>query len=59
MILRVGFYIDNITFHENKDDREELFNKPNSYKKIMMHLEEFVKLRKKIEEDINEVKLSF
>lgn len=38
LILRVGFYTDNISFHESKDDKEELFNKPNSYKKVLSSL---------------------
>ena len=45
LVMRVGFYLDNISFHEYKDEREELFNKPNAYKKIMSHLHKFLKLK--------------
>jgi len=30
LLIRVGLYIDNITFHETKEDQEEFFNKPYS-----------------------------
>lgn len=33
--MRVGFYIDNITFHKTKEDPEEFFNKEESYKIVM------------------------
>ena len=56
--MRVGFYIDNISFHEYKDDREELFNKPNAYKKIMSHLYKFLKL-KEIDGEVSEQKVNF
>jgi hypothetical protein len=40
--MRVGFYLDNVTFHESKEDKEEMFNKPNAYQKIMAHLEAYL-----------------
>jgi len=39
LIIRVAFYIDNITFHKTKEDPEELFNKEDSYKVVMAQLD--------------------
>lgn len=57
--MRVGFYIDNITFHETKEDKEEIFNKPNSYKKIILYLTQFFGTINRKIEDINKEKISF
>ena len=47
LIMRVGFYIDNLTFHEYKEDQDELFNKPNAYKKIMSYIDQYISIYKK------------
>jgi len=41
LVLRIAFYYDNITFHPSETDKEELFNKPNSYKTILESLEKY------------------
>ena len=46
LIMRVGFYIDNITFHETKEDQEEFFNKPYSQKMIISHIDKFIEINK-------------
>ena len=58
LVMRVAFYLDNITFHEKKEDSEELFNKPNSYKKIMLHLENYLKYMKR-KADVTTERLNF
>lgn len=42
LIMRVAFYIDNITFHQTKEDPEEFFNKEESYKTTIAALDKFV-----------------
>lgn len=59
MVLRIGLYLDNITLHETKEDSEELFNKPDSYKKIMSHLQQFLKDRLESEASLETAQLSF
>lgn len=44
LVMRVGFYIDNITFHETKEEEEEFLNKEESYKIIMAHLDKFIEI---------------
>ena len=46
LIMRVGFYIDNITFHETKEDQEEFFNKPYSQKMIISHIDKFIEINR-------------
>ena len=58
LVMRVAFYIDNITFHETKDDQEEFFNKPKSYKVLMSYLDAYLK-KIKHPNDIMTAKLSF
>lgn len=35
LVIRVAFYIDNITFHSSKEDEEEFFSKEDSYKAVI------------------------
>lgn len=56
--MRVGFYIDNITFHENKVETEEFFNKPNSFKKLMIYVVKYLKKLKR-NQDIMIAKFTF
>ncbi|KAL4485751.1 hypothetical protein ABPG72_012291 [Tetrahymena utriculariae] len=60
LVLRISFYYDNITFHPTKNDQEELFNKPNSYKSIMDQLQKFFAVRRNIRNfDPNETKVTY
>ena len=46
LIIRVGCYIDNITFYETKEDQDEFFNKPYSQKMIISHIDKFIEINK-------------
>jgi hypothetical protein len=42
--MRVGFYLGNITFHEFKEDQLEFFEKGDSDKKVLTHLQNYNKI---------------
>ncbi len=59
-MLRVAFYYDNITFHANKNEENEIFSKPNSYKYILDILEKFCFSNKNMKKfDANETKIYY
>lgn len=42
LVMRIAFYIDNITFHKSKEDPEEFFNDQESYKIVMAQMDAFI-----------------
>ncbi|EGR29067.1 hypothetical protein IMG5_163570, partial [Ichthyophthirius multifiliis] len=50
LVLRVALYYDNITIHAQKNDENEIFSKPNSYKYILDALEKYCISNKSMKE---------
>ncbi|KRX03882.1 hypothetical protein PPERSA_04760 [Pseudocohnilembus persalinus] len=51
LIMRVAFYIDNITFHKTKEDKEEFFNQQDSYKIVLSQIDRYLQSQQKIDVD--------